>query len=197
MFDRKTVNAYKSIRLPDKMKENILHMYDEHKKPSIYSRLQPIAGIAACFIVMLTAAVLYFGSNTSLIITSDGEKVSKTPMAVTFEDIPYISNTQSISMFRIGTPVLSSIALNIDTDEQTEISISGGTLLLYDAALDNTFYAGESCVIDSSSLVYWSIDGISETDVLTLRLVINEEITNLSLSYDMDNETWMLAYANN
>lgn len=196
MFDRKTVDAYKEIRSPDRMKENILHMYKEHKKPSIYSQLKPMAGIAACFLVVFTAAVLYFGSNTPLSITNYGEKVSETPMAVVFEDVSYSQNTQSISMFRIGKPVLSCIGLNIDTDGQTEILVSGGILLSYNDELDTAFYAGESYVIDSSSLVYWSIDGFSETDVLTLHLVTNGNTTNLSLTYDKDSEAWMLAYTN-
>lgn len=196
MFDRKTVRAYKSIRPPGEMKNTILRLYAEHKKPSIYRRLQPFAGIAACFLILFTASVLYFGSNTPLTITNYGEKVSKTPMAVALEDVPYSTSPQSISLFRIETPVLSSIALTIDTNKQTEISISGGTLLLHDDELDNTFYAGEFCTIASPSLVYWSIDGIPETDVLTLHLVTNGKTTNLSLFYDKDSETWMLAYAN-
>lgn len=193
MFDRKTVDAYKSISPPDKMKENIIRMYEGHKKPGIYSRLKLMSGIAACFLIVFTAAALYFSSIASLTITNSGEKVSRTPMTVAFEDVPYSSNSQSISMFRMETPVLSCIALDIDTNEKTEISVSGGTLLLYDAGLDNTFYTGEYCVIDASSRVYWSIDDFLETDVYTMHLVTKKETTNLSLSYNKDSEAWMLA----
>lgn len=196
MFDKETVNAYKNINSPDKMKENILHMYGKHKKPSIYSLLKPMAGIAACFLVVVTAAALYFGNNTPLSITNYGEKVSKAPMAVVFEDVPYSPNTRLISMFHIENPVLSCIPLNIDTDRETEISVSGGILLSYNDELDNVFYAGESYVIDSSSLVYWSIDGFSERDVLTLHLTTNGNTISLSLTYDKNSEAWMLAYIN-
>lgn len=195
MFDKKTIDAYKSIGPSDKMKENILRQYAEHKKKSVYSRLRPMAGIAACFIVVLLA-VSYYGSNPSLTIKSEGEKVSGVPMAVTLEDVPYTQSAQSISMFRMVEVAMNSIALEIDIGKQTEISVSGGTLLLNNAELGKAVYAGETCIVDTSSLVYWSIDGLSQTDVFTLSLITNGETTNLLLTFDKNSASWMLAYAN-
>lgn len=196
MFDRKTIDAYKSISPSNEMKENILRQYAGRKKKSISSRLRPIAGIAACFIVVLLA-VSYFGSNASLSITSEGKQVSKIPIAVALEDVPYNQSTQSISMFRMVESASNCIALDIDLDKPTEISVSDGMLLLNNAELNKVFYAGETCIVDSSSLVYWSIEGLSKTDAFTLRLITNGETTNLLLTFDKNSGSWMLAYANN
>lgn len=194
MFDRETIDAYKSISPSNEMKDNILHQYAGRKKKSIYSQLRPIAGIAACFIVVLLA-VSYFGSNASISITSKGNLVSSIPIAVTLEDVPYNQSTQSISMFRMFEAASNCIALDIDVDKQTEISVSDGILLLNNAELGKVFYAGETCIVDSSTLVYWSIEGLSKADAFTLRLTTNGETTNLLLTFDQNSESWMLAYA--
>lgn len=198
MFDKKTVDAYKSIIPSDKMEENILQMYDAYKPPTIYSRLKPISGIAACFVFVLVASVLYFGSNKSLIITNNGEKVSKKSIAVTLEDVPYTSSAQTISLFRSVDYAINCIALDIEIDinQQTKISVSGGMLLLYNDELDNISYAGDSCIIDSSSLIYWSINKFPKTESFTLKLVTKGETTNLSLAFNKDSEKWMLSYSN-
>lgn len=195
MFDRKTTDAYKSISPSNEMKENILRQYAGRKKKSISSRLRPIAGIAACFIVVLLA-VSYFGSNAPLSITSEGKQISKIPIAVALEDVPYNQNTQSISMFRMVESASNCIALEIDIDKQTEISVSDGILLLNNAELNKVFYAGETCIVDSPTLVYWSIEGLSKTDAFNLRLVTNGKTTNLLLTFDKNSGSWMLAYAN-
>lgn len=194
MFDRETIDAYKSISPSNEMKDNILRQYAGRKKKSIYSQLRPIAGIAACFIVVLLA-VSYFGSNASISITSKGNLVSSIPIAVTLEDVPYNQSTQSISMFRMLEAASNCIALDIDVDKQTEISVSDGILLLNNTELGKVFYAGETCIVDSSTLVYWSIEGLSKADAFTLRLTTNGEITNLLLTFDQNNGSWMLAYA--
>lgn len=193
MFDRETIDAYKSISPSNEMKDNILHQYAGRKKKSIYSQLRPIAGIAACFIVVLLA-VSYFGSNASISITSKGNLVSSIPIAVTLEDVPYNQSTQSISMFRMLEAASNCIALDIDVDKQTEISVSDGILLLNNAELGKVFYAGETCIVDSSTLVYWSIEGLSKADAFTLRLTTNGETTNLLLTFDQNSGSWMLAY---
>lgn len=196
MFDRKTIDAYKSISPSNEMKENILRQYAGRKKKSISSLFRPIAGIAACFIVVLLA-VSYFGGNASLSITSEGKQVSKIPIAVALEDVPYNQNTQSISMFRMVESASNCIALDIDIDKPTEISVSDGILLSNNAELNKVFYAGETCIVDSPTLVYWSIEDLSKTDTFTLRLITNGETTNLLLTFDKNSGSWMLAYANN
>lgn len=196
MFNKKTVDLYHSITPSSELKENIMQMYAEHNKPSIYKIVKPVVGIAACFIVFISAFVLYLSNNTFATISYEGEKVSKSPIVVTLKGIPYNSSSKKISMFKVDEATNNCIPLDIDIDSKTEISVSNGTILIYNDEINNVLNCGQNFIINSNSIIYWSIDNSSKTDTQMLNLVTNKKTISLSLTYDKANEVWMLVNLN-
>ena len=180
MFDNKQIEQFRQIKAPDELRSKVLGA----KRLPVRTTVLRYGALAACFVIMMTAVLLFRGRADGIAVTMNGCEVTTEGVYA----VPGIVDTAAYSIQRTS-PVSSGEALEIPLEfavtGECRLRVSSGSLLLdgeemrEDASLD----AGGSLNL------IWRIESADREAYYSLVLQSENEQTILVMKYD---NGWMI-----
>ncbi len=149
MFDQNQINEYRAVKAPMHLKRRIEHSL-------VHSRLQPKGWMAAaaCLAVVVCAAMLslqILAPRKIAMIYMDQE-IGAAKLSVA-------GGTAEAAEFGAKTIVPAGIPLEIRVDRNTKISVSGGTLHLFDRE-GQLLSVGTDLTVDTAAQLRWDVSDL-------------------------------------
>ncbi len=181
MFNKKKIEAYKSITAPDELRERVFSTAAKEiseRKHSIQHRIGSVAAMAAGLLLIVGLPVYMLRSNAKPGILLYGEPLSADSISILDESaVPASASTRSTPAF--------SVSLELELKCKTEISVSEGIITVTDPETCELLYTGTEFTAESDVFtVNWSTDipDDSATYYMTLKDGINN--SEVILNYD-------------
>lgn len=197
MFDKKTVDLYKSIHAPDSLKERIKKMESESTvststpfpreqentayKKAVFKKKYWISSLASCAaaLCIIFAAVLAIPKSTKLSV--NGAHAGSSPITISNS-----AETASLATARMALSENLSCELSIATDFDTVISISKGDLSSENAS------GMKTVTVNSDTDFTWSLTGFSAGDTATLTVESDGKSQTYLVYFDDAVGKWLL-----
>lgn len=147
---------YQSIHAPERLKMRV-------KKSISKPYYRPILSAAACFVLITVLTVFSFRALTDadVALYYEGKTVSYTPVDV-------IGNTAKAVAFGAKSITPSGIPLSVKAAKDTKISVSGGTVQIFDTK-GTLLFVGTDFTLSDDADVRWDISGLTQGEyTLTL-----------------------------
>lgn len=191
MFNDSQQRAYRSIAPSPDLKKRIMQMQPKPSvtHPFIFRKVALVA--AACFVIV-AITVISFLRQPYFLIEMDGDVLSENPTAVATQTISYQANTRTIRLFSAEEETAQAIPLHITIKNPAEISVSGGFLLLFDAATEQFYQMGENYAIEKSITIYWAVDDCLQNQTYTMTMIQEDVVSVLSLMFNSQTKQWEL-----
>ena len=140
MFDQKDVEAYRRIKAPEELREQVMRL--EQKPEPTRTRTKWISfgslAAAACAAVLFIAALPPIGAE---------------PVSIPADHPQMTSGLREVS---------GGIPLALETGETTRVSVSGGEFSLFDPE-GELLGDGTEAEISEDVLLYWDLSGTEDT----------------------------------
>lgn len=149
MFDQNQINEYRAVKAPAHLKRRIEHSL-------IRSRLQPKGwmAVAACLVVVVCAAMLSLQmlAPRKITMTYMDQEIGAAKLAVA-------GGTAKAAEFGAKTIVPAGIPLNVQAERNTKVSVSGGTLHLFDRE-GQLLSVGTDLTVDTTAQLRWDVSDL-------------------------------------
>ena len=196
MPDNKTMELYRSRRLPKDLRPEILErhragMLRAQRNRRILRPAAALASIALC--ISLGAALLLRPADT---LTVSGRQIGTRPAAVETCAAAYESGIALLTLPGGATEPLRTaqacISIPVDRDGGVCISVSGGMLLLPGTG-GHPVFAGQSGWAEDASDILWALDGCESASPLSAEIFDRDgtPLKRLQLTYDSARGAWM------
>lgn len=153
MFNQKEIEAYKSIKAPDSLRDNIMADYDLDYTPkhTLYSgRLKAFASVAACVILIIAFSVFTMKDFGSFSASVNGERLSS-------ESILFTSNQPALMTADARALSTVSVPIELDIHRDTEITVSNGTMQVLDDKTGEVLFTETTINTDTDTSVCWEV----------------------------------------
>ena len=161
MFDKSTVDSYRQISAPPALREKVMAMAGSPVNTrNVPARIMSIAAAAACLVLVAVGALLFRPANDITVAYNGAELTSEAVVILPEEDQPALLSA------RIVPPVTA--VLSVSTDKPTEISVSGGWLVITsdDCAV---ITSGTDCTAGGVFQVEWTLSLVpGQTETITI-----------------------------
>lgn len=181
MFDKKEIEAYKSITAPDELRERVFSTAANNifeSKRTIQRKIGAVAAAAAGLIILVGLPVYMLRSSAKPEILLFGDPLTADGIAIIEE------SAVSAEASARSTPTFS-VRLELELKCKTEISVTDGTMTVTDPETCELLYTGTEFTAESDVFtVNWSTDvpDDSTTYYMTLKDGINN--SEVIMSYD-------------
>ena len=156
MFDKKTVDAYRSISAPDELKEKVMAsclVEKTSEKRSFFGNMRMYATLAACFVLVIVFSVFAVGNFGDLSVSVYGKTLTSESMVLSDSEIePIAYSVEPRTLGRTNVPV------ELEVSGETAISVSEGMMKVYDAKTEEELYAGTEFTAVEDVLIHWTVD---------------------------------------
>ena len=167
MFDQNQINEYRSAKAPAHLKRQIEHSL-------IRSRIQAKRWVAAaaCLAVVVCAGMLALqpAAPRRIAMTYLGQEIGGAKLAVS-------GGIAEAAVFGAKTIVPAGIPLEIQAAKDTKISVSGGTLHLFDGE-GQLLSVGTDLTLDTTAQLRWDVSDLPSG---CYTLALGEECYELSI----------------
>lgn len=178
MFEKREIEAYKSITAPDELRERVLSADYSVARRSIQHKIGALVAMAACMILIVGLPMYVLRSSAKPEILLHGEPLTADGIAIIEESaVPAEASARSTPTF--------SVQLELELKCETEISVTEGIITVTDPETLERLYTGTEFTSDSDVItINWSteVPGDSTTYYMTLKDGINN--SEIILSYD-------------
>lgn len=181
MFDKKTVDTYKSIKAPDTLRQRVALLEIEKKlsEQTRKKRLLPIAvsGAAACFLaVMIIGLALRANSKDNALIYL-GTVIGSDPVAIRSEE--------AVASFGMSRVYQSGIPLELSVKSESKVSVSDGMLFVYDSKSGELISVVTHVTLSDDTDIRWDVSKI-KTSLPELYVETKNERTVYALKTEDD-----------
>lgn len=178
MFDKKEIEAYKSITAPDELRERVFSTAVKDNSEAKRIIQHRIGAAAAGLIILVGLPVYMLRSSAKPEILLFGDPLTADGIAIIEESaVPAEASARSTPTF--------SVRLELELKCKTEISVTEGIMTVTDPETCELLYTGTEFTAESDMFtVNWSTDvpDDSTTYYMTLKDGINN--SEVILSYD-------------
>ncbi len=179
MFESDQIEAYRSIKAPDSLRERVLQEAEMHSsKP----RIVPILCTAALTAAALLLVVGLQSPDKTQSIRMNGITLTEEGTPVT-ESNPGIAPANARSADTIRVPL--TIAL------PAEVTVSDGTLCFPEESRE--VQSGVSVELEENAQLEWCISAAQRSDSYSILLVDGTGSSELTLVYDSAAAIWMIS----
>lgn len=191
MFDKKDIDSYRSISAPNELRERVMTYFKEesnaktakkYRIPEIYK----FSAMAVCMLLVLVIGILFYSNNNSkLSVWVNGEKL-------TSEAITISSSDDGIAPANARAMLGFDIPIEFDIKRQTEISVSGGMMQVFDEetgeliALETTFFT------DKSVKIVWEISTADINAAYEMYVSDAKDSYTITPKYDHSANCWKI-----
>lgn len=180
MFNKSHINAYKSICAPAELRQKVLEA-KERKSKTPTRRFTGVATAAACMILTICILSAFGLLNNATEVLVDGQSP--------INDNVVLMGSNSVSLTTAREVDIITVPVSIDTDRNTIISVSCGTIVVSEAKSGEMIMTDTEYSVDENVSVLWQIPESELTDNNTMS-VKNDKITYvLTLIYDEATDT--------
>ena len=155
MFDQKDVEAYRRIKAPEELREQVMRL--EQKPEPTRTRTKWISfgslAAAACAAVLFIAALPPFAVRGETALLYQGVPIGAEPVSIPADHPQMTSGLREVS---------GGIPLALETGETTRVSVSGGEFSLFDPEGELLGDCTEA-EISEDVLLYWDLSGTEDT----------------------------------
>ena len=180
MFNKEQMNAYNNIKAPAELRYKVLET-DKREKTGYSKNIIKIASIAACMIITLCIISAYNIFNSSTKITIDGTSPVK--------DNIVLQGANSVSLASARNIKIITVPINIDTNKNTIISVSCGTIVVNDAQSGEMLMTDSEYSISKDTSLLWQIPETELAQNNTITVEAKNKTYILSLVYDKATDT--------
>ena len=155
MFDQKDVEAYRRIKAPEELREQVMRL--EQKPEPTRTRTKWISfgslAAAACAAVLFIAALPPFAVRGETALLYQGVPIGAEPVSIPADHPQMTSGLREVS---------GGIPLALEIGETTRVSVSGGEFSLFDPE-GELLGDGTEAEISEDVLLYWDLSGTEDT----------------------------------
>ena len=155
MFDQKDVEAYRRIKAPEELREQVMRL--EQKPEPTRTRTKWISfgslAAAACAAVQFIAALPPFAVRGETALLYQGVPIGAEPVSIPADHPQMTSGLREVS---------GGIPLALEIGETTRVSVSGGEFSLFDPE-GELLGDGTEAEISEDVLLYWDLSGTEDT----------------------------------
>lgn len=197
MFDKKEIEAYRSISAPDTLRDRILNEYESETKSPKYTFAgvaKMLGSLAACFVLAVVFSVLAVGNFGSASVSYNGEALSENEIVLADENAG-ISPLFARMISQTEVPLLFTL------NDKTEFSVSDGVMQMMDPDTEELLDFGYKLTAEKAEknvLIRWSV--CAEPDLAPEKAIAFEMAVRsgkksyvIVLSFDADARVWTIA----
>ena len=166
MFDKKQLDAYKSIKAPHELYEKVMDSQPTKNKSKIYL-IPMVAGFAACLVIFVGAFMAF--DSSGLKVSVFGRELTST--------VSYNPSTEPSVASARALPTLS-VPVKLEISKNTEVSVSSGFILLGDSS------PATSVTVDDNTELIWEIELTDKFIPCEMTLKDKNGTTTLTLTQD-------------
>ncbi|MBS4960500.1 MAG: hypothetical protein KHZ62_06750 [Clostridiales bacterium] len=168
---KKDLEAYRNIKAPAELRERVMRLEQEAKfqkrdtaRNFIHTKsLATIVCAAVICLVFFTS----FGTKGEVLLLFQGTPIEANPTVIA------ANNPQMATRHMAG---MSGISLELQTKQKTKISVSGGTISLFNLT-GELLQDGIEVEFSGDALLWWDVSG---TDEATLSLTLKTDTEDLT-----------------
>ena len=126
MFDEKDFEAYREIRAPKELRERVMRLEQKPEQTRARARIIPFGSLAAvaCVAVLCVDFLPLFGGQGGMRLSYQGISIGAEPVSIPADHPQMASELREVG---------GGIPLELETDETTRVSVSGGEFSLFDS----------------------------------------------------------------
>lgn len=188
MFDKKSIDLYKSIIAPDSLRARVLNLQVQSAaKPGVYmfrQRRRIAFTLAASFLIIFL--ISFAGVNISRVsLFVCGQEAGDSPVLV--------SAGRLVRQYTVEPKnELLSVPLELNTHQATSMTVSSGRLSVTDTTTGEELRSGTSLNFSKSQQMYWILGDVSKTDFAELIITVKNKKTIYILSRDDLTGIWTI-----
>ncbi|GEM_PF-4479680 len=140
---------------------------------------------AACFLLIIAAAFLYFPKGDTIITVLDKQLTSR-PLVISESNAVAAArrrNQEQAAQF--------SASLNIDVANNTNISVSSGTMQVFDSETSTLIYEGVNLETENDVFIIWTVEASEQITRFEMSLANQKTTDKVILSYS-NNQKWII-----
>ena len=161
MFDEKDFEAYREIGAPKELRERVMRLEQKPEQTRARARIIPFGSLAAvaCVAVLCVDFLPLFGGQGGMRLSYQGISIGAEPVSIPADHPQMASELREVG---------GGIPLELETDETTRVSVSGGEFSLFDSN-GELLGDGTEAEVSEDTRLYWDLSGTEEaTFSLTL-----------------------------
>ena len=196
MFDKKEVEAYQNISAPDDLRERVLSACEavQPRKRSLAEAVRMLSALAACFVLVAVFSVFAIGNFGTFSVSVDGKTLTE-------NRITLAANECDVAPLAMRMLSGKEVPLLFTLSEETEFSVSGGTMRMFDPETNALLASGSTLVAENDVMIRWTV--LAEADETNRENVSFEMMVcsgkksyTVVLAFDEDAQVWTVLRKN-
>lgn len=187
MFDKKTIDAYRSISAPDELKQKVLASCtsDIPRQRSFMGNIRIFATLAACFVLVIMLSVFAVGDFGDLSVSVRG-------MTLSSEPVNLITQRSAIVAYGMDSYAKTSVPVEVAVNSNTELTVTGGMMRACKMDTEEEYDSGTKLLIDSDTLIYWDVESSAAESHFEMTVTGQKKSYRIILDYDQYKKTWSI-----
>lgn len=140
---------------------------------------------AACFLVIIAAAFLYFPRGDTVITVLEKQLTSQ-PFVISESNAVAASRRRNQE-----ATVQFAVSLNVDVAKNTNISVSSGTMQVFDSETSTLIYEGVNFETEKDVFIIWTVEASEQITRFEMSLTNQKTTDTVILSYS-NNQKWII-----
>lgn len=197
MFKKEDVEAFRSIRAPEDLKEKILAAHRAEEAAAMLRRvriIKQLSAAAACMLFAIALSVIWLGQRSDIAVHYDGMPISEVALTIPETDLTVLPKNDERTVgaaptaFRLedSDPAAYDsavrIPLDLTLDRKTTLRFSDGAVTLWDPETDELLSTDLCYTTDRDIRVEWELPAEPDDKEYTLELVRSERTDLLTLT---------------
>lgn len=183
MFDLQQVHAYRSVKAPQALREQVLRAHIPARSSRQRGAVSIAAALAACLILVFGLSQADFGRGELLLM---GEPLKEGQTVVLGEMTPPQGDAVSFAR-QVEPDQRMELELEVKLKEPAALEVSGGSAVVLkdgEVQTDLTALEGEITVV-------WEVDPAQQDELFQLTLCGEDSCRTISLGYEEDQGGWI------
>ncbi|MBQ8474096.1 MAG: hypothetical protein IJ499_00340 [Clostridia bacterium] len=164
MLDERYIEAYKSVKAGDELKNRIIAQAEEtclrgSKTKGSFIKSFTAYAAAACA-VLIVGVGIFAHSHTK----SEPVSVYYSGVAIREEAVTIVERGAQAVSFGTKSVTTSGLPLEIKVSDTAKISVTDGEMQIFDKDTDELLFIGTDFTADKTVIVYWNLADATETE---------------------------------